>query len=95
MATCGAGVTDALGADVLVNVHSSKLVVALPLMEYALRGGQRHLPLNVIVYLPGRLGWVEDSRLALDLVRAVRRSRRLRGRSRLDRFVAFAFAHGA
>ena len=35
-------------------------------MEYVQRGGQRHLPLNVIVYLLGRLGWVEDRSLAID-----------------------------
>ena len=56
------------GAGVLVNVHSFKLaVVALPLMKYSLRNGQRHLPLNDIVYLLGRLGWVEDDSLAIDL----------------------------
>ena len=27
----------------------------------------RHLPLDAIVYLLGRLGWVEDSRLAVNL----------------------------
>ena len=58
---------EAWGADVLVNVHSSKLVVALPEMEYVRHGGQRHLPPNGIVFLLGRLGWVEDSRLAIDL----------------------------
>ena len=36
-------------------------------MKYVLRKGQRHLPLNVIVSLLGRLGWVEDDRLAIDL----------------------------
>ena len=55
------------GADVLVNVHSSKLAEALPLMQYALRNGHRHLPLGAIVYLLGRLGWVEDDRLKIDL----------------------------
>ena len=51
-----------------MNVHSFKLaVVALPLIKYALRNGQRHLPLNFIVYLLGRLGRVEDGSLAIDL----------------------------
>ena len=36
-------------------------------MQYAEVNGQRHLPLNVIVYLLGRLGWVEDDRLQIDL----------------------------
>ena len=58
---------EAWGADVLVNIHSSKLAVALPTVEYDRHGGQRHLPLNAIVYLLGRLGWVEDSRLAINL----------------------------
>ena len=58
----------AWSAGALVNAHSSKLVVALPLMEYVLRSGQRHLPLNIIVYLLGRLGWVEDDCLAIDLL---------------------------
>jgi hypothetical protein len=57
----------AWGDDVLVNVHSSKLVTALPGMQYVTISGQQHLPLNVIVYLLGRLGWVEDTRLQIDL----------------------------
>ena len=55
------------GVLVLVNVQSSKFVAALPLMKYVLRNRQRFLPLNVIVNLLGRLGWVEDDRLKFDL----------------------------
>ena len=58
---------EAWGADVLVNVQSSKLAAALPLMKYVLCNGHLFLPLNVIVYLRGRLGWVEDDRLKIDL----------------------------
>ena len=36
-------------------------------MQYAWHGGQRHLPLNAIAFLLGRLGWVEDRSLAIDL----------------------------
>ena len=57
----------AWGADVLVNVHSSKLVAAVPLLDCTVRGGQRFLPLNIIVFFLGRLGWVEDRSLAVDL----------------------------
>ena len=57
----------AWGDDVLVDVHASKLVTALPNMQYVTISGQQHLPLNVIVYLLGRLGWVEDYRLQVDL----------------------------
>ena len=57
----------AWGPDVLVNVSSSKLVEALPLLDYTERGGQKHLPLNIITFFIGRLGWVEDRRLAIDL----------------------------
>ena len=56
---------EAWGAGVLVNVKSSKLVAALPLMKYALRNGQLFLPLNVIAHLLGRLGWVKDDRLKI------------------------------
>ena len=42
-------------------------MVALPLMKYVLRNGQRLLPLNIIAYLLGRLGWVEEDRLKIDL----------------------------
>ena len=55
------------GADVLVTAHSSKLVAAVPLLDYTVRGGQKFLPLNVIVFFLGRLGWVEDRGLAIDL----------------------------
>ena len=61
----------AWGAGVLVNVHSSKLAVALPLVKCALRNGQRHLPLNVVVYLLGQLGLVEDDSLAIDLASGI------------------------
>ena len=57
----------AWGDDVLVDVHASKLVTALPKMQYVAISGRQHLPLNVIVYLLGRLGWVEDNRLHVDL----------------------------
>ena len=46
----------AWGPDVLVNVHSSKLVEAMPLMDFTERGGQKFLPLNVIVFFLGWLG---------------------------------------
>ena len=57
----------AWGADVLVNVSSSKLAEAMPLLNFTERGGQEHLPLNVRVFFIGRLGWVEDRSLAIDL----------------------------
>ena len=58
----------AWGDDVLVNAGSSKLTTALPGMQYVKISGQQHLlPLNVIVYLLGRLGWVGDPRLQIDL----------------------------
>ena len=57
----------AWGDDVLVNVDSSKLATALPGMQYVKISGQQHLPLSVIVCLLGRLGWVEDDRLHIDL----------------------------
>ena len=57
----------AWGPDVLVNVHSSKLAGAMPLMDFTERSGQKFLPLNVIVFFLGRLGWVEDRSLAIDL----------------------------
>ena len=57
----------AWGANVLVNVHSSKLVAAVPLLDYTVRGGQKFLLPNAIVFLLGRLGWVEDRSLAIDL----------------------------
>ena len=71
----------AWGDDVLVNVHSSKLVTALPKMQYVKISGQQHLPLNVIVYLLGRLGWVEDYRLQSTSRPACRRPRSPRSRS--------------
>ena len=57
----------AWGPDVLVNVLSPKFVEAMPLMDFTERSGQKFLPLNVIVYFLGRLGWVEDRSLAIDL----------------------------
>ena len=57
----------AWGDGVLVDIHASKLVTALPNMQYVTISGQQHLPLNVIVHLLGRLGWVEDYRLQVDL----------------------------
>ena len=57
----------AWGADVLVKVGSSKLVEAMPLLDFTERGGQKFLPLNVIVFFLGRLGWVEDRSLSIDL----------------------------
>ena len=61
----------AWGNDVLVNVDSSKLATALPGMQYVKISGQKHLPLSAIVHLLGRLGWVNDPRLQIDLVRPV------------------------
>ena len=57
----------AWGPGVLVNVHSSKLVEAMPLVDFTEQGGQKFLPLNVIVFFLGRLGWVEDRSLAINL----------------------------
>ena len=57
----------AWGPDVLVKVGSSKLVEAMPLLDFTERGGQKFLPLNVIVFFLGRLGWVEDRSLSIDL----------------------------
>ena len=52
----------------LVNVHASNLAAALPTLDFVSGvGGQRHLPLNAIAFFLGRLGWVEDSSLAIDL----------------------------
>ena len=52
---------EACGADVLVNAQSSKFAEALPTMDYVSGvGRQRHLPPNAIIFLLGRLGWVED-----------------------------------
>ena len=50
-----------------MNVHSPKLVAALPLLDCTVRGGQKFLPPNASVFLLGRLGWVEDRSLAIDL----------------------------
>ena len=36
-------------------------------MDFTERSGQKFLPLNVIVFFLGRLGWVEDRSLAIDL----------------------------
>ena len=57
----------AWGDGVLANVHSSKLSAALAEMQYAMTSGRQHLPLSAIVYLLGRLGWVEDNLLQIDL----------------------------
>ena len=57
----------AWGPGVLVNVHSSTLAEAMPLMDFTERSGQKFLPLNAIVFFLGRLGWVEDRSLAIDL----------------------------
>ena len=52
----------------LVNVHTSNLAATLPTLDFVPGvGGQRHLPLNGIVFFLGRLGWVEGSSLAVDL----------------------------
>ena len=64
----GDNLYEAWGADVLVNAHTSKLVEARPTLDCVSGvGGQRHLPLHVIAFFLGRLGWVEDSRLVIDL----------------------------
>ena len=58
----------AWGPDVLVDVHTSKLADALPTLDFVFGvGGRRRLPLHVIVFFLGRLGWVEDGSLAVDL----------------------------
>ena len=57
----------AWGDDVLVNVNSSKLVEAMPFLNFTELGGRKHLPLNVIIFFIGRLGWIEDRSLAIDL----------------------------
>jgi len=58
----------AWGPDVLVNVRASNLAAAPPTLDFVSGvGGQRHRPLNAIVFFLGRLGWVEDSSLAVDL----------------------------
>ena len=54
--------------DVLVDVHISKLADALPALDFVFGvGGRRRLPLHVIVFFLGRLGWVEHGSLAVDL----------------------------
>ena len=54
--------------DVLVDVQISKLAGALPALDFVFGvGGRRRLPLHVIVFFLGRLGWVEDGSLAVDL----------------------------
>ena len=77
---------EAWGDDVLVNVRSFKLVTALPEMQYVEISGQ-HLPLNVIVYLLGWLGWVEDNRLRIDLTSGL-------SAATLTSFEAWAVADG-
>ena len=58
----------AWGPDVLVDVHASKFSDSLPTLDFVFGVGERHrLPLNVIVFFLGRLGWVEDGSLAVDL----------------------------
>ena len=58
----------AWGPDVLVDVHISKLAGALPALDFVFGVGERrHLPLRAIVFFLGRLGWVEDGSLAVDL----------------------------
>ena len=52
----------------LVDVHTSKIADALPTLGFVSGGGEwRCLSLNVIVFFLGRLGWVEDDSLAVDL----------------------------
>ena len=54
--------------DVLADVHISKLADALPALDFVFgAGGRRRLPLHVIVFFLGRLGWVEDGSLAVNL----------------------------
>ena len=58
----------AWGPGVLVDVHTPKLADALPTLDFVFSvGGRRRLPLHVIVFFLGRLGWVEDGSLAVDL----------------------------
>ena len=52
----------------LVDVHTSKLADALPTLDFVFGvGGRRRLPLHIIVFFLGRLDWVEDGSLAVDL----------------------------
>ena len=52
----------------LADVHISKLADALPAPDFVFGvGGRRRLPLHVIVFVFGRLGWVENDSLAIDL----------------------------
>ena len=39
----------------------------MPLLDFTEHGGQKFLPLNAIVFFIGRLGWVEDRSLSIDL----------------------------
>ena len=51
-----------------MDVRTSKLAGALlPTLNFVSGvGGRRHLPLGIIAFFLGRLGWVEDSSLAVD-----------------------------
>ena len=52
----------------LADVHISKLAGTLPALDFVFGvGGRRRLPLNAIVFFLGRLAWVEDGSLAVDL----------------------------
>ena len=54
--------------DVLADAHISKLADALPALDFVFGvGGRRRLPLHVFVFFLGRLGWVEDGSLAVNL----------------------------
>ena len=58
----------AWGPDVLVDDHTSKLADALVTLGFVFGGGGwRRLPLGGIDFFFGRLGWVEDGCLAVDL----------------------------
>ena len=58
----------AWGPDVLVDVHTFKLADVLPTLNFVFGVGERHrLPLHVIVFFLGQLGWVKDGSLAVDL----------------------------
>ena len=52
----------------LVDVHTPKLAAALPTLDFVFGvGGRRRLPLHIIVFFLGRLGWVEDGSFAVNL----------------------------
>ena len=58
----------AWGPGELVDVHTSKLAGALPALGFVFGvGGRRRLPLHVTVVFFGRLGWIDNGSLTVDL----------------------------